>query len=73
MQRYYSELHLIHRQRSVALRFGESLPAGAYRKRHALDCGHTRCGICHREKRFGHMRTRQELAAELRLREQSAE
>lgn len=27
-------------------------PLGRYRKKHALDCGNARCGICHRHKRL---------------------
>lgn len=26
---------------------------GRFRKRHPLDCGRSRCGLCHGEKRFG--------------------
>ena len=42
-------------------------------KQDAHDCGNSRCGICHPEKRFGHTLTRQELAAALRLREYQSE
>jgi hypothetical protein len=71
MKRYHEERRILVRQQREARRLGKPLPAGYYRKRDAHDCGHTRCGICHREKRFGHTLTRQELAAEQRFKEQS--
>ena len=37
---------------------------GRYAKRHLLDCGRTRCGLCHWGKRFGRQRTVQERRAE---------
>jgi hypothetical protein len=73
MKRYHEELRIIRRQLREGVRLGKPLPAGYYRKRDAHDCGNPRCGICHREKRFGHTLTRQELAAELRTREQLPE
>jgi hypothetical protein len=42
------------------------------RKRHPLDCGQTRCPICHSVKLDGRQSTRQERIADLRMREQDA-
>jgi hypothetical protein len=72
MKRSHDELLMMHRQRRAAVRLGKPLSAGYYRKRDA-DCGNPRCGICHPEKRFGHTLTRQELVAELRLKEQTSD
>jgi hypothetical protein len=73
MKRYHEELPIMHRQLREGTRLGKTLSAGYYRKRDAHDCGNPRCGICHREKRFGHSLTRQELAANHLLREQMTE
>jgi len=73
MKRYHEELPVIWRHLRQAQRLGKLLPAGYYRKQDAHDCGNPRCGICHPEKRFGHTLTRQELAADLRLREYQSE
>jgi hypothetical protein len=70
MRRYHEELRIVRRQLREAERLGKSLTGGYYRNRDAHDCGNSRCGICHRDKRFGHTLTRQELVAELRTREQ---
>lgn len=73
MKRYHDEINVMRRQQRVdrgpqvtSQRFK---PLGKYRKKHALDCGHTRCGICHGHKRFGHEETRQERESELKLKE----
>jgi hypothetical protein len=73
MRRYHQELPIMRRQLREGVRLDKSLSAGYFRKRDAHDCGRTRCGICHPEKRFGHTLTRQELAAELKLKEQVAD
>jgi hypothetical protein len=73
MKRYHQELPLMRRQQYLAHELGKEYPAGYYRKRDAHDCGKSRCGICHPDKRFSHSLTRQELAAQLRLQEQTAE
>src|SRR5262249_37547235 len=63
MKRYHEELYILARE----MRKGE----GYYRKRDAHDCGRARFGVCHPDNRFGHTPTRQELAADLQLRDQS--
>jgi hypothetical protein len=73
MQRYHHELGIIRKRLREAGRLGKSLPCGYYRKRDAHDCGRPCCGICHVEERFGHIATRQERAAELRMSEQVCE
>jgi hypothetical protein len=42
---------------------------GRFRKRHAFDCGVTRCWTCHGDKYPRREKTSQELLAELKLRE----
>lgn len=42
---------------------------GRFRKRHAFDCGHTRCWLCHGSKFPRREKTRQELLADLKFRE----
>lgn len=37
---------------------------GRFRKKKPLDCGNTKCGICHRDKFPKRQKTRQELRAE---------
>lgn len=49
--------------------WGERVDRPVSRKRHPLDCGNSRCGTCHQEKRFGHQKTRQEKKSDLYLRE----
>jgi hypothetical protein len=73
MRRYHAEMPIMRRQLSEGMGLGKSLPAGYYRKRDAHDCGRARCGVCHPHKRFGHTLTRQEIAAGLRLKEQTTE
>jgi hypothetical protein len=70
MKRYHGEMLIIGRQHREGLKLGKELPAGYYRKRDAHDCGRSRCGICHPDKRFGHSPTRQERLADLRLLEE---
>lgn len=43
---------------------------GRFRKRHAFDCGNTRCRICHSDKCPKREKTRQELFVDLRFREE---
>ena len=42
---------------------------GRMRKKHPLDCGKARCGLCSAHKRFGHEETRQEARSRLRMEE----
>ena len=70
MRRYHQELPIMQRQLREGLRLGKPQTAGYYRKRDAHDCGRTRCGVCHRDKRFGHTPTRQELLVAQRHNEQ---
>ena len=70
MQRYHAELRIMQRHWREGMRIGKALAAGYYRKRDAYDCGNSRCGVCHPEKRFGHTATRQERVATLRMGEQ---
>jgi hypothetical protein len=72
MKRYHDEMPIMQRQYREGLKLGKSLSAGYYRKRDAHDCGHSRCGLCHPDKRFGHTLTRQEQLSMLRLHEQLA-
>ena len=72
MKRFHVELALMARNRRHAEGMGKGRSIGYFRKRDAYDCGNTRCGICHPEKRFGHKPTRQELAVELKMKEQQA-
>ena len=80
MKRYHQEKHIIDRRYKerkslsispISWTMPEkwSIQRGRYRKKHPLDCGNTRCGICHSNKRFGHESTRQELAAAMRQQE----
>lgn len=46
---------------------------GRFRKRDAYDCGKPGCGICHGDKFPRRLRTRQEIRAQSRFREQLAE
>lgn len=41
-----------------------------FRKKHAFDCGNTRCCICHSDKHPKRKETRQELSVEFRFREE---
>ena len=45
------------------------LQENRFRKRDAYDCGNTRCGVCHSDKRFGHEPTLDEIRADLELEE----
>lgn len=62
MKRWQEDAKVMRRQRAVmemcqlgmrteAPKMHEQ-PLGRYRKKHALDCGNARCGICHRHKRL---------------------
>ena len=42
---------------------------GRFRKKHAFDCGNTRCRLCHGDKYPRREQNRQELLAELKFRE----
>lgn len=42
---------------------------GRFRKRRAFGCGNTRCQLCHGDKYPRREKTRQELLAEMKLRE----
>lgn len=46
-----------HKDKPVMFRRAEAdtwrdLPLGYWRKRHPLDCGHTKCFVCHSEKYY---------------------
>jgi hypothetical protein len=73
MKRYYQERSIIQRHLRQAKQLGNVRPGGYYRKQGAYDCGNSRCGVCHPQKRFGHLPTRQELSADQSLREYDAE
>lgn len=49
------------------------LQENRFRKKDAFDCGHARCGTCHRDKLCGHEKTKQEIDAELATEEQLAD
>lgn len=42
---------------------------GRFRKRHAFDCGNTRCGLCHGDKYPKRYDTYQEWCADLKFKE----
>ena len=72
MKRYHDEQHIIERHFRERLRFARGTgkwqtQRGRYRKRDPYDCGNTRCGICHMDKRFGHQPTRQEMASSMAM------
>jgi hypothetical protein len=80
MKRYHQEQHIIAKRRALAQSFHTARRAAyvvprtktiSYRKRHPLDCGNPRCGICHSDKRFGHEETRQEAISRLKLDERN--
>lgn len=53
MRRFHQELALMERQRRIASTIHKLDRSGArYRKRKALDCGHTWCAGCHHDKVF---------------------
>lgn len=70
MKRWHEERHIMRRQYREGLSLGIVRGPDYYRKRDAHDCGNPRCGLCHREKRFGHQPTRQKQVATLRQIEQ---
>lgn len=75
MKRFAEEKPLMERRLKVARqwisgkwKYGK---LGRMRKKHPLDCGNTRCGVCHFHKRFGHQETRQEMFSRQALAEAS--
>jgi hypothetical protein len=53
MRRYHQEIALMDQQRRVAVKFKHGkLERSRFRKRKALDCGHTQCCGCHYDKVF---------------------
>lgn len=73
MKRYHEELPVMKRRMKVALRYigadSKYAVLGRMRKKHPMDCGNARCGICKRHKVFGHQNTYQEWASELAMQE----
>jgi hypothetical protein len=65
------EALLIRRRRVMEALSPGYYDAGRYlsRKKHPMDCGNTRCGACHRDKRFGHTPTSAEVQARIATRE----
>lgn len=43
---------------------------GRFRKRHALDCGHARCGVCHSDKYPNRQKHEHEILSDISFREQ---
>ena len=69
MKRFAEEKSIMQRRAKFAL---QSIGAefiwhelGRMRKKHPLDCGKARCGVCAAYKRFGHKETRQEAKSRL--------
>jgi len=48
----------------------QGMQRGRFRKKHAFDCGNSRCCICHSDKYPKREKTRQELFADFRFREE---
>lgn len=69
MKRYAQEKPIMERRKKVANHYvGKDWAygdLGRFRKKHPLDCGNTRCGVCHADKRYGHEETRQEAIASM--------
>jgi hypothetical protein len=57
LKRYAEDSALIERRakfwRARGLAGNQSVEPGRFRKRHPLDCGRARCGLCHSEKLYG--------------------
>ena len=68
-----AEENLLKRRENLLKQVSPGYHPTISRKRHPLDCGNTRCGMCHFDKRFGHTKTWQEKRSELRLREEQEE
>jgi len=58
LKRFHEETAHMQRQKKVACGYGKKkkIELGRFRKRKAMDCGKTKCGLCHNDK-FGPKRT----------------
>ena len=67
MKRWHEELFKMKQQRHVCS--DNDNPLGKFRKKHALDCGKSRCFICHSDKIL-HIKSKKEILADLKTKEQ---
>ena len=73
MKRWHEEADLLARLQRLDTAHGRTNELGQYRKRKPLDCGNTRCGICHSDKFPKRQTTRQESRSDLKWAEQLKE
>ena len=73
MRRWHHDAAWMARQGLIDRRHGRGRPAGFYRKKHALDCGQVRCGVCHSDKYPGRCPHEHEVRAASTAREQMRE
>jgi len=72
MKRWKQDIKKMRKQKRILKYLGHKLSKdelGRFRKRHALDCGKTRCILCHYEKYSG-MKRRDEQLSDLEMKEQ---
>jgi hypothetical protein len=78
MRRWHQDLSVTSRQRWLQFHFVHDGQAtgcacdeqlGRFRKRRALDCGHSRCQLCHFDKIHG-IKSHRQLIEDLRFHEQ---
>jgi len=74
MKRWHDEQHIAKRRQKVAKQYHgwRANQAGRYRKKHPLDCGNTRCHVCHSDKLMGYEHE-QETRSRASFKEQLAE
>lgn len=74
MKRWHEDVNHCRRQKRLHDRTVDlNMPLGRYRKQHAMDCGHVRCGICHGHKYPVRELHEHEVLADLDFREQLRE
>ena len=74
MRRWHQERHIAEHRQKLAKQYHplRSNQLGRYRKRHPLDCGHSRCRLCHFDKLMGY-RHEQQIRADASFEEQLGE
>lgn len=80
MKRWHAESHKFEQQRRLNRRYISSRPdthwvdeLGRYRKKHAMDCGNTQCRVCHGDKFPCRELHEDEIARDLKYKEQLRE
>ena len=70
MKRWHEEAGRTHKQwKFYKSTGGKNKSVGCFRKRKAMDCGNSRCYLCHYDKIVG-IPNRQQMAADIELNEQ---